>query len=466
LELIREIKLINPEIKVIILSAYEKFEYAQEAVRLGAFYYLTKPVNIEKLKTEFTNLKQILEKEKIARHQKKEFSTFASEQFLNNLVNNHYNTNETILKRANEINLCITGNNYCLLRIVLEKTSCAGKELDEGSFQLLKSMAASHLSDYLNNLGKAYVFSSSLTEISILFFPHKIEGIKNDIEKLKDDICSTLNIEIFIGAGKIYENIIQASNSYTEASKALEYRIIKKNNNVLFYQDISEFFKGKSLISQEIEETIISYLSLHSETQLKEYILEIMSNAFKVDQNNKNILYDACIEILLIINKFLTSNVDDKKSLEQNDYLSIKSLLQKQDFKEINEFMIEYLKDSFVLIKNNDEKSSGLVVENAKRYINEHYSEEITLNKLSEVVYVNPMYLSRLFKEKMGENFIDYLTRVRIEHSKQLLADLSLKIYDITEMVGYESRKHFGKTFKEITGMSPKEFRNKLMPQL
>jgi two-component system, response regulator YesN len=460
LELIREVKLINPEIKVIILSAYEKFEYAQEAVRLGAFYYLTKPVNIEKLKTEFANLYAILQKEKLSRHHKKEFSTFAAEQFFNNLVNNHYNSIETIFKRANEINLHFKDSNYSVLRVALEKKSYSGKVLDEGSFQLLKSMAASHISGFLNNLGMAYVFSSSLTEISILFFPNTAELIKSYIEQLRDDVKDSLNFDVFIGVGKVYDNIYQASNSFTEAGKALEYRIIKRNSNVLFYEDISKFFKGKSLITPEIEEAILNYLSLQDKSSLKEYISDIMSNSYSVGQNNTNILYDACIELLLIINKYLTSNVDNKKSIEQNDYFSIKSLLQKQNFEEISNFMLDYLEDCFTIIRNNDEKSAGLIIENAKRYINEHYSEEITLNKLSEVVYVNPMYLSRLFKEKIGENFIDYLTRVRIEHAKRLLSDLSLRIYDITEMVGYESRKHFGKTFKEVTGFTPKEYRN------
>jgi two-component system response regulator YesN len=122
---------------------------------------------------------------------------------------------------------------------------------------------------------------------------------------------------------------------------------------------------------------------------------------------------------------------------------------------------MDYLKECTLLIKNNAKNSNGLIIENVKKYLNEHYYENITLSKLSEVVYINPMYLSRLFKEKMGENFIDYLTKVRIEHAKRLLKDLSLKIYDITEMVGYKSRNHFGKTFKEITGLSLKEYRNK-----
>ena len=187
-----------------------------------------------------------------------------------------------------------------------------------------------------------------------------------------------------------------------------------------------------------------------------------MVETYKIDQSNPGILYDVCIEMLLIVNKFLTANVDNKKLIEQNEYLSIKSLLLKQDYKEIEDFMINYLKECVSIIKNNNEVSSGIIIENVKKYIHEHYSENITLNILSDIVYVNPVYLSRLFKEKTGQNFIDYLTGIRIEHAKKLLEDLTLRIYDITEMIGYESRKHFGKTFKEITGTSPKEYRDRL----
>lgn len=123
------------------------------------------------------------------------------------------------------------------------------------------------------------------------------------------------------------------------------------------------------------------------------------------------------------------------------------------------------LKYCFFRISSNHEKATGLIIEKAMKYINEHYSEEITLKKLSEVTYVNPSYFSRLFKDKTGEKYIDYLTSIRIEQAKKLLEDLSLKVYDITELVGYESRKHFGKTFKEITGMSPREYRDKITPK-
>lgn len=106
--------------------------------------------------------------------------------------------------------------------------------------------------------------------------------------------------------------------------------------------------------------------------------------------------------------------------------------------------------------------ASGIIISNAKKYIQEHYIEEITLEKLSEVLYIHPIYLSRLFKKKTGENFIDYLTKVRVEKSKALLGNCSLKIYEIAGMVGYDSPNYYTHIFKKIVGMTPKEYQDNI----
>lgn len=106
-----------------------------------------------------------------------------------------------------------------------------------------------------------------------------------------------------------------------------------------------------------------------------------------------------------------------------------------------------------------EKDKTGPVIGKVLRYIDENYSEDITLKKLSEVAFVHPVYLSKLFKEKVGMNFIDYLTKVRIKNAERLLENLSLRIYDISDLVGYDSPKHFSKVFRESTGMTPKEYR-------
>ncbi len=111
------------------------------------------------------------------------------------------------------------------------------------------------------------------------------------------------------------------------------------------------------------------------------------------------------------------------------------------------------------LVKEAFPPSKDVLVQ-IKQYIEEHFMENITLQQLSEIFYLHPNYLSRLFKEKSGKKFVDYLTGVRMENAKELLAHSSLKINDIGPMVGYETPKYFRKIFKETTGMTPKEYRD------
>jgi two-component system, response regulator YesN len=100
------------------------------------------------------------------------------------------------------------------------------------------------------------------------------------------------------------------------------------------------------------------------------------------------------------------------------------------------------------------------LVEIVKEYIIKHYNEDITLNRIAEVVYVNSSYICDLFKTQTGENFVDYLTKIRIEKAKVLLRNVKIKTYEVGQMVGYEDATYFSKVFKKVVGVSPSEYRN------
>ncbi|MBP1994423.1 response regulator transcription factor [Paenibacillus eucommiae] len=127
-------------------------------------------------------------------------------------------------------------------------------------------------------------------------------------------------------------------------------------------------------------------------------------------------------------------------------------------------FLINLIKghDSDSNSGSQEERNSGLLVEKAKQYIHENYARNMHLQMLSDILYIHPNYLSKLFKEKTGVNFIDYLTRVRIEKSKELIKDVNLKIYEIAEMTGFSNAKYFSSTFKALVGLSPREYKDSL----
>jgi two-component system response regulator YesN len=107
-------------------------------------------------------------------------------------------------------------------------------------------------------------------------------------------------------------------------------------------------------------------------------------------------------------------------------------------------------------------ETKGNIINMIKEYISFHYKEDITLESVGNYVYLSPVYLSRLFKEKTGENFSDYILKVKMEKAIEFLADSRHKVYDVSNMVGYDNIKYFYKLFKKYYGCTPTEFRAKM----
>lgn len=108
-----------------------------------------------------------------------------------------------------------------------------------------------------------------------------------------------------------------------------------------------------------------------------------------------------------------------------------------------------------------DSETSRRIVEAAKGYVREYFRQPISLKQIAQRVHVNSAYLSYLFKEVTGENYLQYLTACRMEEATRLLKDPSLKIYEVSERVGYHNAQHFSIIFKRYNYVTPLEYRNK-----
>ena len=105
-------------------------------------------------------------------------------------------------------------------------------------------------------------------------------------------------------------------------------------------------------------------------------------------------------------------------------------------------------------------------ISDAKNYITKAFSQEICLDDVAEYVSLSSAYFSRPFKQETGENFIDYLVKIRMENAKKMLENTEYKTYEISELVGYKKSKYFSKIFKNYTGYTPTEYRTKIKRRL
>lgn len=132
------------------------------------------------------------------------------------------------------------------------------------------------------------------------------------------------------------------------------------------------------------------------------------------------------------------------------------------DYRSLREWFLHKLEDVCRKIATKKEEQSESIVSKAKTYINQNFSRELTLDDVSRSVNISPYYFSKLFKEEAGENFIEYLTRVRIAHARELLKNPALSIKEICVMSGYSDPNYFSRIFKKQEDVTPSEYRERL----
>lgn len=189
--------------------------------------------------------------------------------------------------------------------------------------------------------------------------------------------------------------------------------------------------------------------------ELLGYIFFSMGNDFQLAKSR---IY----ELLVMISRTaITSGADAQTMLMlSHDYMQIVPRISNMDelcnwlAKAMNRFMDH-------LFEYTDVKHAN-VIHKATQYIRNHYAEKITLDSVAQEVYLSPAYFSRIFRQESGETFNAYLNAVRIEQSKKLLMDKSVRLIDISLMVGFDNQSYFTKVFKRNTGMSPLQYREKI----
>ena len=144
----------------------------------------------------------------------------------------------------------------------------------------------------------------------------------------------------------------------------------------------------------------------------------------------------------------------------RKDYMA--DVLACSDYIALREWFLGKLEAACRKVATRREEQSESVISKAKAYIRENFAKELSLDEVSRYVNISPYYFSKLFKEEAGENFIEYLTKIRIAHAKELLKKPELSIKEICIMSGYSDPNYFSRIFKKQEDVTPSEYRERL----
>lgn len=474
LELIEELKDFLPNVKVILISAYEEFDYAKQAIRLGVNSYLSKPVKKAEVINEVNKIKSQLEQkqyeEEITKELRQRFNEnlpILREHFLNTLIRG---TGVRDLEtKFQTYHIALSPCNIGVMVCKMDHFRRTNLEADEARVQLLMLRIIDIFNETTLPKSKSITFQSYNQEIVTIFNALEKDGLSVQewiklAEMIKDRVLAEIGSEVSIGIGRIYPEIKDIGLSYKEAVKALNYRLVYGDNSVLYIENVEDVETDayNPLINiNELLENIQNILytgKLEEVYDLVDSFRQRLQNAEKIPYYYIQQLY---IQLLSIILRTATEiGIGTHLIAENNDLYG--TLLKIESFSELDGWIKRILGNVCEQINIKNKLKTKHSIQKAINYIREHCQEEISLTSVADYVRLNPNYFSRFFKEETGCSFVDYLKKLRIEKAKELLRTSNLKIYEICEALGYQSVQYFSTLFKNMVGVTPQEYRENL----
>jgi two-component system response regulator YesN len=463
LELTRAIKEKNKKVKIIILSHYDEFSYAQEAINLGAFRYI--------LKSELTrtNLLNVL---------KSLFYT-ANEEEADSLKGGDPET--IAARRERYIESCL----FPFLQDVSAMGVCPPLPEDaagpKGKYIIL--CAVCHLTALLHDARKMFpktvkvLFAEAFADtVSFAGYHHErfelaaivpFTGNDPPPENKIAEACARIvrnvhqyyDVNLFIGMSSS-GGADDMARLFTEAARAVELCFFSEKSFVHGYD------RDGTLPSMAPPRISYEKLGAFIEANQEDEMLEYIQNVFRRLRELKNYtaVHNAFID-------FLSSG----KAIREKYRLNNQTALNESKFAYDCFYVLLFIGDVELYINNlflellAGKKSGGItysfIVKKSITFIQQNYTKNITLSDAAENAEVSHSYLSFIFKQETGINFNTWLSKYRVEEAKKLLEETNLRIYQVAERVGFSNPYYFSKVFKEFAGMSCKEFRNTVLPE-
>src|SRR5690625_3611429 len=437
-----------PNTKIIMLSGYDEFEYARQAVRLGVEDYLLKPVDIDELVGLVEKIKQTIidHQIKIQKHKQE----LIMQQMLHYLFGSPMVTED----------MCVVEDMTLSYRTIIGELSdyyLLKDAYNEESLAELKEIWKRHIDQTFALFGITCIsiLGHENELITICYSGERLKWTDHQMEKICKRIGNVAGHSIKMIVSEQYQDLSALKGVRQEARMFLDsYRIDDKQ--IAFIKDVkNESFqveypkKAETLLLEAIiqrDEPLIKTLTNDLFKQFQERQLTLLQ-VFQVSYELITILKSG------IQNLGYGQRLEAAKSgLNQDVDLRIYN-----SFQAVQHLLVTEL--NYLIATTDERQNNHWIIENAKKYILKNYQRDIKALDVAEQNFITPNYFSMLFKQKTGYSYSEFLNHVRINKACELLVTTPNKIYEIAEYVGYKEYKYFVHVFKSHVGLTPTDYR-------
>jgi two-component system response regulator YesN len=467
LELSEKVKFFYRDTKVVIVTGYDEFEYARQAIKLKVNDYLLKPFNAKeftdfllKMRTELDEEREKHEDLNQLRIQLNQSLPLLKERFLEKLVHSDMNNHE-INRKFEFFQISLDGPAYLSLVVDMDPIEEKKDKPSFGESELLRFAVFNIFQEIFETENAGIVFQTRDDKIGILLSgsPKEIELKAQTLsEHARQSVEKYLKFTVSVGIGRMNDELKDLSKSFQEALSALDYRFLLGENKIISIHDLEAGTGMNTLKYNDLEKKLLSSIKSGNDSGVSEAISEWVEQ-LKYSFSSVDRSYSSIHKLIAtLMNQIAETGFDEREVFDNDPFsqiTSMKTLDEVQHWLNVQcRKIIEYLNDKRIDVSNSQMKL-------AESYIRDQYSDpNFSLKHVCDHIYMSISYFSALFKQYSGETFVEFLTRVRMEKAKDLLNLTDIKIYEIASKVGYGESQYFSVIFKRHTGMTPKEYRS------
>lgn len=457
-ELIRHVKAMMPWLKIIIISGYGEFESAQKAIALGVDLYLLKPIRSADLAEAIRKIAQQIEDHK-SRHElpsgfdKDELHSALHQHFMQQLLYGGADTG-TLLERARSLELDVVHPFYQIVQFCFDAEGLSDRDL---------RAAVANVLDHMQT--PLYYYNDS-DQLTLLLYAASRETLNEDAYRYINivrhelrEVCTVITTVV----GNIAQRISAIKDAYSTANAMLKKVHSISAGQIIDVNDTAQITTEIVSFSSPFGEAAQQKLLYATEEDVPALLDEYLNGANSDQFNSMLMRYYTLVDILKMTVQIIAqakTNVDPKDIAAQfsNEYDIFTASSRRDSFQQ---FALELLQKAVRMKQENlGFLKHSHVISRAEEYVAEHYCDpNISLISVAKHVGMSPAHFSTIFSQIVGKTFISYLTSMRIEKAKELLATTDMRLSAIAMEIGYNEPNYFSHVFRKLEGGTPKEYR-------
>lgn len=454
-----------PATRIIILTGFDEFEYAQKAVKLNIDEYVLKPFSARELIDALAKVKMRMDEEaahreniQLLRESYRQSLPVLREVFLSSLLT-HRLTQEDILAKASQYGMELGTAEWLIAVICLDQKN---KEEQQLFLFAVKNMAQEQLQTSAQQ-GTVFLHND---QIVVLFsreerqqreWLHHVQTVLEEIRRAVEKYMSTT---VTIGIGAAVRDLAQLPYSYEDAVLALDYKGILGNNRLIIIDDVEKRATEKVRFDERLEHELVRCVKMGTPSELHAVVEEL----FRDLEDGQVSIQEYRIFLLEIMTTILKTakraEVDIDQTIGEQGHViaEITTFNNVQDAKNRIRELCERIMGR---IASGRQNAYQRLIDQAIAYTHKHYaSPDISIHKVCAELHISPGYFSNIFKKETKTTFVTYLLQLRMEKAKELLRTTDLKSFEIAERVGYTDPNYFSFCFRKHAGLSAKEYRS------